>query len=83
MGVFLVNMANWFIQALGVSLQAIILLLPESPFLLMFDKLPDFVIGMNWLLPISEMMATGEAWLGAIIVFYAYQIVLRWIKAIQ
>ena len=38
---------------------------------------------LNYFLPISQIIAIGEAWLVAIGLFYAYQIILRWIKAIE
>ena len=41
-----------------------------------FDKILKF-------LPTSPFITFGEAWLVAIGLFYAYQIILRWIKAIE
>ena len=54
--------------------------LPTSPFITFINKMQDLpYLG----LPISQIIAIGEAWLVAIGLFYAYQIVLRWIKAIE
>lgn len=83
MGTYLVNICNWFINAVGVALQAVILLLPESPFQKIMIEMPDVFISINWLFPISEMLGTLETWLAAIIVYYGYQVILRWVKAIE
>lgn len=57
--------------------------LPPSPFKGMFTAMADNEIlqYLNWFVPVSDFVAMLSVWLGAIIVFYAYQIVLRWIKA--
>lgn len=59
--------------------------LPTSPFVKFLEKMQDlpYLSYLNYFLPISQMIAIGEAWLVAIGVFYLYQIVLRWIKAIE
>lgn len=83
MGTYLVNIFNWFINAVGVALQAVILLLPESPFQKIMIEMPDVIINVNWLFPIAEILSTLETWLAAIIVYYGYQVILRWVKAIE
>lgn len=83
MGTYLVNIFNWFINAVGVALQAVILLLPESPFQKIMIEMPDVIINVNWLFPIAEILSTFETWLAAIIVYYGYQVILRWVKAIE
>jgi flagellar biosynthesis protein FliQ len=59
--------------------------LPDSPFQAI-SKIPEVtaVLGfVNWVVPLSEMMAIFQAWITAIVVFYVYQIVLRWARAIE
>lgn len=57
--------------------------LPPSPFKGMFEVMIDNEIlqYLNWFVPIGDFITILSVWLGAIIVFYSYQIVLRWIKA--
>lgn len=59
--------------------------LPGSPFqsfLKGMGNLP-YLKYLNYFIPIQQMIAIGEAWLVAILLYYAYVIVLRWIKAID
>ena len=57
--------------------------LPTSPFKGMFEVMVDNEIlqYLNWFVPIGDFITILSVWLGAIVVFYSYQIVLRWIKA--
>ncbi len=81
---FLIGMCNGIIKALGLVLGVIFSVLPPSPFKLLDNSpIAKYLPGLNWLLPISEMIVIGEAWLTAIAVYYIYQIVLRWIKAVE
>lgn len=59
-------------------------LLPYSPFQAYVDKMSEIpALGyLNYFLPIGEMIAITESWLAAIITFYAYQLVLRWVKLV-
>lgn len=51
--------------------------LPTSPFITFINKMQDlpYLGYLNYFLPISQIIAIG--------LFYAYQIILRWIKAIE
>ncbi len=59
--------------------------LPTSPFVSFINKMNDlpYLGYLNYFLPISQIIAIGEAWLVAVGLYYSYQIVLRWIKAIE
>lgn len=60
-------------------------LLPDSPFTLFIstlDKLPYLDV-LNWFIPVSEMVAIGQAWLIAITAFYVVSLILSWINAIR
>lgn len=68
-------------NALAIVAQA----LPDSPFQVL-TQIPEVqaVLGyVNWALPIAEMMAIFQTWITAIVIFYVYQIVLRWARAIE
>lgn len=62
-----------------------IALLPESPFTVFtiaIKNLPYLDV-LNWFIPVSEIVAIGQAWLLAVTAFYIASLILRWIKAIQ
>ena len=63
----------------------ILFLLPNSPFS-NIDLPPifiDFLGYLNYYVPIDEILITMTAWLGCIMIYYTYQLVLRWIKAVS
>ena len=62
-------------------------LLPASPFQFI-KELSNGVIAewlpyINWFIPVQSFVAILEAWASAIMLYYVYQIGLRWAKAIQ
>lgn len=59
--------------------------LPTSPFQSFISNFTDvpFLGFLNYFIPITQMIAIGEAWLVAIALYYIYVIALRWIKAIN
>lgn len=65
----------------------VINLFPESPFLIL-DELSNsefyqWLKYLNWFIPINTFVSIFEAWLVGVGLYYAYQIVLRWIKVIE
>ena len=75
---------NTIVDGLKVAGAAVIALLPDSP----FDILSNTAVGqymgwLNWLVPIEQIVGILEAWCSAILVYYIYVTILRWIKAIQ
>lgn len=85
-GAFLDGLSNLFKGFLGVlsDLAAVILyLLPDSPFTALSNSpVAPYLGWINWFVPIQFILNTLVAWLSAIAVYYAYSIILRWIKAI-
>lgn len=79
-----INVINYIIKLLGGILTFVFGILPSSPFKLL-DNTPiaEFLPTLNYFLPISEIILSAETWLTCIGVYYLYQIVLRWIKAIE
>ena len=60
-------------------------ILPMSPFrgfIQSIGQLP-YLGWLNWFIPIQDLITIFGAWLGAVAIFYLYQIVLRWVKVIQ
>lgn len=60
-------------------------LLPDSPFTLI-EKDDDIVrvLGyVNYFIPINFFISCMVPWLSAVGIYYAYQLILRWGKAIE
>ena len=61
--------------------------LPDSPFLVLQNMsntdMYKWIKWVNWFIPISSFISILEAWLVGIGLYYLYQIVLRWLKAIE
>ena len=64
---------------------ALLSLLPQSPFVAFLDAMEkwEFLKTLNWIVPIGTFISIGTAWLTAIGVYYAWRVVLRWIKAVE
>lgn len=78
-------MLDWMVSLFNNFAGALKSVLPTSPFapfLDRFEGLP-YLSWINWLLPIGEALDVLAAWLVAIVLFYAYSIVLRWVRAIS
>lgn len=60
-------------------------LLPKSPFTEFIAELrgAEWLSALNWVCPVGTFVKIAGAWGTAILVFYAYQIILRWVKAVD
>lgn len=57
---------------------AVLLLLPDSPFLFLRDNRWDEILGyVNFFLPVKEILFVLTAWIACVIVYYTYQAILR------
>lgn len=66
----------------GEALKKVLPTSPFAPYIERFGNLP-YLSWLNWFLPIGEALDVLAAWLAAIVLFYAYSIVLRWVRAIS
>lgn len=74
------SVANFLNEVLG----SILFFLPDSPMkILDYEPLKPYLGLFNYLFPVAEILAFLELWISAIAVYYVYQIVLRWVKAID
>lgn len=76
---------NWICGLFDGIVNFVLLLLPDSPFAT-FEFPPEVqeILGyVNYFVPIQAMVNIALAWTGAIGVFYIYQAILRWAKAIR
>lgn len=67
--------------------QSVLDLLPQSPFLFLEDmsntEVYDWLKMLNWFIPINSFVGILEVWLSGVLLYYIYQIILRWIKVIE
>lgn len=70
-----------FLQAVAAVLLSF---LPDSPFKPFIDSVEkaEWLHYLNWFVPIGTFVSIGIAWVGAIVVFYTYQMILRWAKVV-
>ena len=85
LGSFLGSVKDWIADYLNEIQSAIMLLLPDSPFkgLTLPESVQEVLGYINWIVPFYMIGNTLLVWTGAIVVYYAYQLILRWIKSIQ
>lgn len=76
---------NWLSSKLQYILSIILSVLPNSPFVMIQAdaEIQQVLRWVNWVIPVTEMVAILEMWLAAIAVFYAWQLILRFAKAIE
>lgn len=76
---------EWYCRSDKSNFKCCVFFLPLSPFKQYWTALADneVIQYMNWFIPVGEFIAITVTWLAAIAVFYAYQVILRWLKAIS
>lgn len=78
------NFLNGLLDNIYSALTWVIELLPDSPFQAIDNSgISDFLGTLNWFIPIDMIIAELELWLSCVVVYYVYQIILRWAKAIE
>lgn len=83
---FIIFMMNSIISFIAGVINSIFSLLPDSPFNINnieTSVIVDYLSYLNWILPIDKIIIITLSWITAISVYYVYQIILRWIKAIE
>lgn len=73
---------------LSGGVKAILSLLPDSPFKILDNLDPtgqivEWLGFVNWFVPIYSFLGILEGWLLCVGIYYVYQIVLRWLNAIE
>lgn len=72
-------------QAFNGFIQSIVSNLGTSPFRSGIDSIASlpYLNWLNWFFPVSECLAIGTTWLGAITIFYLWMVIARWVKLIS
>jgi len=73
---------NAIISSLGTILQAMLLLLPTSPFNFVLSIDNQWIKAMCWIFPFAQVVAHLQIYCTAVITYYAIRVVLRWIKVV-
>lgn len=78
------DLFNGLMGILNDALNYFFSFLPLSPFTSVINEIEEipYLSYVTYFIPIDKILSVTLLWLGAIAVFYIYQIVLRWIKAI-
>ena len=78
-------MIEFMNEILSEFLDFVLSVLPLSPFTDIINELGEmpYLSYINWLVPVGDFIRIGTTWLSAITIYYMYQIILRWIKAIE
>lgn len=76
---------NGIVSGVNKILNAILFMLPDSPFadLEIPDEVRNIFGYVNYFVPIKAMLIIAGSWLTAIAIYYIYQTILRWAKAIK
>ncbi len=76
------SIVSWVGDKINIILSFVALALPDSPFTLL-DKTPiaPYLSYINYFVPLDFICDVLAAWTSAILIFYGFQIILRWAKA--
>ncbi|MBP1543246.1 MAG: hypothetical protein J6A16_04040 [Oscillospiraceae bacterium] len=82
---FIKGIWNAIVDVVDDIVNAIVMLLPDSPFkdVAIPEEVVEIFGYVNYFVPIRAMLAIGMSWLGAIGVYYLYQTILRWARTIK
>lgn len=84
MGNFFINLINFIISAVGTVLSAIFSIFPSSPFTIISNSpIEQYLPTLNYFIPVREIIVICELWLTSVAIYYIYQIILRWLKAVK
>lgn len=76
---------TWLSDTVNSILTTVLNVLPDSPFVILSanETITRYLSYINWIIPLDFMVATTEAWLTAVLIYYVWSLVLRWAKAID
>lgn len=78
-------MLDWFLELIQKFGQLILSVLPKSPVKEILSDIgkPDWLSYLNWFIPVRAIVQVLVIFLSAISIYYIYQLILRWVKAID
>lgn len=80
----LIDFVNFLLDKIALILNVLLSILPTSPFKTVdFSNITPYLGYINWFLPIGQMLAFTGVWVSAVLIYYAYTIILRVTQAID
>lgn len=81
-------MLNSLAELLTEGIMAVLAFFPDSPFsaldTLAGDETMATVLGyVNWFIPVNTFVGIFEGWLLCVVLYYVWQVILRWVKVIE
>jgi len=74
---------NFILDSAVTLLTSVLNILPQSPFSLISNSpIQEFLPTLNWFVPVSQIVSILQLWVTAVLTFYGYKLILRWVKAI-
>ena len=84
MGVFFIGFLNKMIIGLGSTIDALVSILPSSPFQIQkAEQINDYIGYMNWVIPFQGAVTVLTLWCSCVLSWYIYQVAFRWGKVID
>lgn len=75
---------DWLGNALNQVLSWVLFMLPDSPFKLLSNSpISQYLSYINYFIDVATILDILVAWITCIGIYYGYQVILRWIKAIN
>lgn len=81
---FIIDIINGALNGLVTALNFVLQLLPDSPFQsITLGPVAEYIGYVNWFFPIQEILLFLSVWLAAVLIYYAYTVILRVTQAID
>ena len=78
------SILGWLGDQINALLSFLCVVLPDSPFkLLDYTPISPYIPYINYFVPLDFMVDALAFWLVAILCYYGFSILMRWVKAIQ
>ena len=78
-------MIGYMKELLDKFLSALLSLFPVSPFLPVIRELSalPYLGYINWFVPVGTFVKIGSLWISAILAYYAWSVIARWVKLLS
>lgn len=74
----LIDGINWLLDAVVSAINFVLQILPNSPFQSVdFSAIQPYLSNFNWYFPVKQVITFLGVWLAAVLIYYAYTVILR------
>lgn len=78
------NIYVWARNFVVTVINAIVSFLPDTPFKeIETSAISGYMGNINWVIPVGTIIGITAVWVSAILMYYGYSVILRWVKAQQ